>query len=358
MSPGLRRAVSAAIVALAAVPLLVRADGGAPRMPGPAPSPRRVGAAAENTRCEGCHAEIAVEWRASLHRQAHTDPAYQRALAREPLAFCRGCHAPEASPDCDPPAELGALGVGCVSCHAAPGGVLASPREHGRSPAPAPHGVVQAAAFATAAACASCHEFSFPDPERRRRRELMQSTASEHRGSPFASVSCAACHMPLVQDGRGLSHRSHAFPASRDAALVRSAVRVTAARSGEGAVEIRLAPGGAGHAFPTGDLFRRIEVRAEAVGVESQVVAEDARYLARRFGRAMGTDGHGIKVMLADTRVPASGEQVVALSLGPRARGLPIAWRVAYQRVEHPIEDETDAAVVGGEVEIASGVLR
>ena len=245
-----------------------------------------------------------------------------------------------------------------------PGGVLASPREHGGTGSPAPHGVSRVPAFATAAACASCHEFSFPDPERRQRRELMQSTASEHRGSPFSSVSCAGCHMPLVEDGRGLSHlshrshRSHAFPASRDPALVRSAVRVSAARRGEGAEEIRLAPSGVGHSFPTGDLFRRIEVRAEAVGVESQVVAEDLRYLARRFGRAMGTDGHAIKVMLADTRVPAAGEQVVTLSLGPSARGLPIAWRVAYQRVEHPIEDENDAAVVGGEVEIAAGVLR
>lgn len=350
----MRRAL-AAVVSLAAIPLLVCAAEGEPRMPGPAPVPRRDAAAGENARCEGCHAEIAAEWRGSLHRQAHSDPAYQRALAREPLAFCRGCHAPEANPDHDPPADLGAIGVGCVSCHATPGGVLASPR--GAAPA-APHGVIRSAAFATVSACGSCHEFSFPDPDRRPKSELMQSTVSEHSTSPFASVSCASCHMPVVQDGKGRSHRSHAFPASRDAALVRSAVRVSAARTGAGEVQIRLVPTGIGHSFPTGDLFRRVEVRAEAVGAESNVVAEDVRHLARRFGKVPGKGGHFIKVMVGDTRVSAGEEKVVSLSLGAEARGLPIAWRVAYQRVDHPIEDEKDTAVVGGEIEIAAGVLR
>jgi hypothetical protein len=370
-SPLPRPAALAAALALAALPLLVRADAGE-RMPGPAPSPRRADAARENARCEGCHAEIAAEWRSSLHHRAHTEPAYQRALAIEPLAFCRGCHAPEADPDRDPPADLGALGVGCVSCHAAPGGVLAAPREgagravHGgaasgptpRALARAPHGVLRSAAFATDAACAACHEFSFPDPARRRRRELMQSTVSEHKSSPFADVPCAGCHMPAVTERGGRTHRSHAFAASRDAALLRSAVRVTASRVGDGTVEVRLAPNGVGHAFPTGDLFRRLEVRAEAVGAEAQVIAEDARYLGRRFGKGVGTDGHPVKVLVADTRVSPSAEAVVKLSLGPGARGAPIAWRVAYQRVEHPVDDASDAAVVAGEVEIARGVLR
>jgi hypothetical protein len=347
-----RRALSlAAAAALAAAPLAVRADGAS--MPGPGRA--HAGAAAENARCEGCHAAIAAEWRASLHRQAHTDPAYQRALAVEPLAFCRACHAPEADPAGDPPADLGALGVGCVSCHAAAGGVLAAPRDG--APA-APHAVVREAAFAGAGACASCHEFSFPDPERRTRRELMQSTASEHRASPFAPAACAGCHMPVVQDGPGRAHRSHRFAASRDAGLLRAAVRVTAARAGDGEVEVRIAATGVGHAFPTGDLFRRIEVRAEAVGPEANVIAEDRRYLARRFGKARGTDGHPIKVMIGDARVPGGGEAAVRLSLGAAAKGAPVAWRVAYQRVEHPIDEASEDAVVEGEIEIASGVLR
>lgn len=186
----------------------------------------------------------------------------------------------------------------------------------------------------------------------------MQSTASEHRASPFAAVSCAGCHMPVVSEPGGGKHRSHAFPASRDAAPIRGSISAVATRPEPGVVEVRLAANGVGHAVPTGDLFRRLEVLAEAIGPEAQVMAEDARYLARRFGEGKGRDGRPIKVLLADGRVPPSGEVTVRLTLGAAAAGLPIAWRVAYQRVEHPIGDETDAAVVEGEIEIAQGLLR
>lgn len=325
-----------------------------PAMPGPAPWPRRADAAVENARCEGCHRDIAAEWRGSLHRAAHTDPAYQRALALEPLAFCRGCHAPEADPARDPPPELGALGVGCVSCHGdTHTGTLAAPRAD--APA-APHAVARASAFATASACARCHEFSFPDPERRLAPLLMQATASEHRASPFAGSACADCHMPLVGEGAA-RHHSHAFPASRDAALLRAALDITATRPEAGTVEVRLAPRAVGHAFPTGDLFRRLEVLAEAVGPEAQVVAEDARYLARRFGRGEGREGRPLKVLLSDNRVNASGPTVVRLAPGPRAAGYAVRWRVAYQRVEHPIEEGSDRARVEGEVVLAEGLL-
>jgi hypothetical protein len=217
---------------------------------------------------------------------------------------------------------------------------------------------VREAAFAGAGACASCHEFSFPDPERRVRRELMQSTASEHRASPFAHTACAGCHMPRVADAPGRAHRSHRFAASRDAAFLRSAARVTATRLADGVVEVRIAANGVGHAFPTGDLFRRIEVRAEAMGPEANVIAEDVRWLARRFGKERGTDGHPIKGMIGDARVPGGGEAVARLALGASANGMPIAWRVAYQRVEHPSDEASSDAVVEGEIEIASGVLR
>lgn len=346
----MKRPLALAAAALMGAPFALGAD--EVRLPGPARA--HPGAAAENARCEGCHAEIAAEWRASMHRKAHTDPAYQRALAIEPLAFCRGCHAPEADPSRDPPAELGALGVGCVTCHGTARGTLAAPRDN--APA-APHAVLRSAAFAAEGACAACHEFSFPDPERRVTRELMQSTVSEHRASPFAPP-CAGCHMPKVKDARGREHRSHVFAASRDAALLRSAVRVTAARTGDGEVTLRLAPAGLGHAFPTGDLFRRLAVRAEAVGEEAQVVAEDTRMLSRLFGKGKGKDGKPIKVMTADTRVQSTADTVVRLALGAGAKGRPIAWRVSYERVEHPIEDGSDDAVVEGEVEIAAGVLR
>jgi hypothetical protein len=325
----------------------------APRMPVPAPFPRRANAAEENARCEGCHADIAGEWRASLHKRAHEDPAYQRALAIEPLAFCRGCHAPEADPSKDPPPELGALGVGCVSCHGGLSNVLAAPKD---APNPAPHPITRIKTFASAAACASCHEFSFPDPELRLAPLLMQSTASEHRASPFADQSCAQCHMPEAGEG-ARRHKSHLFSASRDTSLLRAAAKINASRAGEGEVEIRIEPVNLGHRLPTGDLFRRLEVRAEAIGPEYSVAAEDVEYLARQFGRGKGREGHSIKVLTSDDRVTPGAASVVRLSLGTGARGLPIRWRVSYQRVEHPIEESSEPAVVEGEVVLAEGTL-
>jgi len=323
------------------------------KMPGPAPAPRRTNAAEENSRCEGCHADIAAEWRTSLHKKAHEDPAYLRALAIEPLPFCRGCHAPEADPNQDPPPALGALGVACISCHGDSTHVLAAPREN---PGKAPHAIVRSSAFASASACANCHEFSFPDPERRFTPLFMQSTASEHRASAFAGVSCAECHMPLVGEGAA-RHRSHVFPASRDPALLRASARITASRGDAGTVVVRIEPLAVGHALPTGDLFRRLAIRAEAVGAEHNVLAEDARYLSRRFGRGKGRDGRSIKVLTGDDRVMPGAPSVVTLALGEKTKGAPIRWQVAYERVEHPIEESSDEAVVEGEVILAEGTL-
>ncbi|MFO0757794.1 MAG: multiheme c-type cytochrome [Byssovorax sp.] len=325
-------------------------------MPGPAPDPSRGGTArpradiaAQNDACERCHAAIAAEWRSSLHRGAHTDPIYQRALAIEPLAFCRGCHAPEADPSADPPEALGALGVGCVSCHLAGNNVLAASTSSPRGPAP--HPVLRDPRFGGPEACAGCHEFAFPDAALRGRVELMQSTASEHRRSGFASTGCASCHMPETG-----GHRSHAFLGARDPAAMRAAAKVVAERSGPSTVRLTIASAGVGHALPTGDLFRRLEVSVEAEGPDHQVVSEARRYLTRHFQDERLPRGGIVRSVKRDDR-PLDGPIVVELALGPEAAPFPIGYRLAYQRVEHPRSDRAEDALVEGEIELASGVL-
>jgi hypothetical protein len=51
---------------------------------------------AQNTDCLGCHPAIASEWAGSQHRSSFVDESFTRAHTIEPLAFCRGCHAPTA----------------------------------------------------------------------------------------------------------------------------------------------------------------------------------------------------------------------------------------------------------------------
>jgi Cytochrome c554 and c-prime len=328
------------------------------RMPAPAPQPRVVDAVAMNARCEACHADIATEWNSSLHRAAHTDPVYQRAFAIEPLAFCQGCHAPEADPKTPVPAALGALGVGCVTCHWTGHEVLAAPRSSGSGMTNASveaHPILREPRFAGAPACASCHEFAFPDSARRLKPELMQSTISEHAAAE-SDRSCADCHMPPVLDKTsGKNHRSHVFEASRNPEMVRRAVTISAERSGPGTVRFTLTPTWAGHAFPTGDLFRRVEVHVDAVGAEYQAVASSTRYLMRHF--AERKHGAGLVRYVESDDRPLGTPLTVDMNLGPAASDLPMAYRLAYQRVEHPRSEKPEDSVVEGEVVLSEGIL-
>ena len=303
----------------------------------------------ENQACEGCHADVAAEWRSSQHRTAFTDPTFQKALAVEPKAFCRDCHAPE-DPDAARPDGPQTLGVACVTCHLAGDAVLAAPKP-GLSRAP--HRVARMAAFGSAAACAGCHEFSFGDDERREAPLLMQRTAAEHAASDHADRSCADCHMPRGAGGR----RSHAFASTRDPASHERAIVARVERTGETSLRVELEAIGVGHAYPTGDLFRRVAVEAEVVGSDYQRIASAERFLGRHFTTGTDLRGEPIRVEVRDNRVGARpGERtVVDLQLGERARGFPIGWRVSLDRVLHVSDHREAAAVIGDRVVLASG---
>jgi hypothetical protein len=84
--------------------------------------------------CAGCHADIAGQWRQSVHRHAADDPAYvtniellSNSLGIAATRYCEGCHAPGAlltgqlSPGGRHAGVAGTAanqdGVGCLSCH-------------------------------------------------------------------------------------------------------------------------------------------------------------------------------------------------------------------------------------------------
>ena len=304
-----------------------------------------------NATCAGCHREIAAEWRASFHAQSQVDPAYQRAFALEPLPFCQGCHAPETSAFAPVPAAAAELGVACVTCHVVGEHVLGS-----NAPArgPAPHSLTRSAELGTSKACAGCHEFAFPDAALRDRPELMQATVREHALSSARDVPCASCHLPFVGEGAA-RHRSHAFRGGHDAELVKGALRVRAERVAASRVRLVLSSQGVGHSFPTGDLFRRLEVSAEAVGSDYQVTGSARRYLARHWTEQRKLSAVVRSVSHDDRVTGAPLELELELDGSPGAQ--PIAWRVAYQRVEHPRSESERDNVVEGEIELARGVL-
>ncbi len=304
---------------------------------------------ARNAACESCHTEIAREWRGSLHQLAYVEPAYQRALKREPLPWCRSCHAPEADPEAPPSRELADLGVGCVTCHLVGDQILAGGSGEAT---PGAHPVLRALSDTPAGACASCHEFEFPDRALRKRPLLMQSTVSEHASSALSQQRCASCHMERTPEG----HLSHAFESSRDLTRVKQAVSIDVRRIGGNRVVLTLEAQGVGHAFPTGDLFRRLEVGVELVGDDYQVLARDHRYLTRHF-RVASVGSFAQRQLEKDDRLFEGEPRRVELTLEhPDSGTRPIAWWVAYQRVAFPRANREDAEIEQ-ELVLGSGTL-
>ena len=250
------------------------------REPSRSSTPPAGGAPA--TGCEGCHAAIAEEWQASFHRSAFVDETFQSSLAMEEPkdhAFCNGCHAPAA-------ARAGvAVGVDCVSCH---GGSPHEKREANRG----------------SSSCKTCHEFTFDDG----RPELVQKTVSEHAASDFASVPCSQCHMP-GRDG----HQDHRFLSGHAPERIARALQVRITRgSKESSVRITI-HSSAGHAFPTGDMFRRARLVVFAEGARGQIVANAERTFGRTWGGVRGGEHAGARTQLSDTRILGSWQEDVEL---------------------------------------------
>jgi hypothetical protein len=223
------------------------------------------------------------------------------------------------------------------------GAVLAAPRAG--SVAVAPHAVRREPSWASAGACAGCHEFDFPRRVDRPDPPPMQLTLTEHARSEHADTSCAECHMPADAGGRS----DHRFFVSRNAELLRDALYADVRREPE-AVVFTLAPVGVGHAFPTGDLFRRLELRVEAAG--GREVA--SRYLARHFTPPLGASPtRRARVAVPDDRLVGSAEHRldVAPDLGP------LRWSVRYQRPLLRRPHAPREAVLQGEIVLAEGAL-
>jgi hypothetical protein len=297
--------------------------------------------------CASCHAEIAREWRESQHASAWRDEVFQAAYDVEPMQFCRSCHAPLAPAGRHPDARAAEEGVSCTVCHVRDGHVLGPGRS---APTAGAHTSDPMVAMRTSAFCEGCHQFNFrgdsgPRGEVYATDEPMQDTHAEWAMSASAARGehCQACHMPTVTSPDGRTHRSHRFPGGGDRALLSSAVRVEASARREGGVTVaRVAvhPERIGHSFPTGDLFRRAELRVWIDGDEAhaQTVA-----MAREFRPVLERDPHGRPVFVRrearDTRVAPPGVGVVTPTelrfTAPAATRL--RWRLDHLLMPTPL---------------------
>ena len=279
-------------------------------------------------RCGRCHAEV-DDWKGSRHHSAWSNDIFQAGYILEPQAFCVNCHAPlpeqgdeievnhpwylamhpesKAPLPAKQPERKADQGIHCSVCHWREGEVLA-PKRSGK----APHPVREAPEMSDPAFCKSCHEFPMPafhGGEIRVTETPMQSTWTEWAAYAAANGkgTCQSCHMP---DGK------HTFKGGHDIDLLRASVQVDVAVNGEEAV-FTLRSVGVGHHFPTGDLFRNLQLQ----------VKENGEWMTlRRFGREFELTPEGteiVKRLVQETSlVPGVPQEV------PAPRGLP--WRLDY----------------------------
>lgn len=326
------------------------ADGAAPLAlprPGPHARPQGFDPVEQNARCEECHADIAAEWRASQHRTAWSDPVFQAAYAVERETFCRDCHAPEYDSNNQSARHLG---VGCVTCHVQ--GETKSSIVGARALAETDdrHAVAGDARMANRNACAACHQFEFLKPQD----AAMQSTLEEHADSPYAAVSCQSCHMPKTKGAAGTAHKSHRFRVQGDRDLLRAALEITPERADQRTFVLALRANKVGHAVPTGDMFRRIEVRARLdAGPSARSVV-----LARRF-RITPTDRGPTRIQVGDDRVPANGDvRRVELRFPEEIAGRDVLWQVVYQRMDADMAELFGVDSKKDEIVLAEGTWQ
>lgn len=156
--------------------------------------------------------------------------------------------------------------------------------------------------------------------------------------------------MPVVGAGAA-RHRAHGTPASRDEAVLRRAISADARLVGPGSLEVGVSVRAAGHAVPTGDMFRRLVVRAEASDREGRIIGRAEKVLARRF--VLGP--HGPTEVGDDRPGPSGARTTVGLDLGEVGADSRIRWRVDYERVVNGLRAPLTIAAT---VSVASGELR
>lgn len=270
--------------------------------------------------CADCHPAEAAQWNDSAHRVAWTNDLFQAGFLAETQPFCVFCHAPAqvqakevlanldvyralspyAHPDTPVPPMMpepyAAEGIGCAVCHLRDATVLtAKPVDPDHE---APHELRHAPELATEAGCQTCHEFAmgrFDNGALHLTDEPMQSTITEWREWKAVTGQdkvCQDCHMKTAQDTP-----THAMTGARDPDRLRRSVSVTAVESPQPALVLEV--DGAGHAVPTGDLFRHITVEVSGPDDAEFVVVDT---LGRTFDTTL--DGGSVhKHESADTRL-------------------------------------------------------
>ncbi len=152
----------------------------------------------------------------------------------------------------------------------------------------------------------------------------MQSTVSEN--AALGARACAECHLPA----RG-GHRDHRFAVTRNPSWLRAALAPLSMRREGAELVLILESHGVGHAFPSGDLFRRLRVTYWTEDASGAVLDYEERLLGKRYGRH-----HGGADRVEDTRLMPRREERFP------ATGVAAHVVVSYERVAAPTAHDAE----------------
>ena len=216
-----------------------------------APSPQSIPTAPTNAQthasamdCQRCHATHVSEWKDSRHAQSWSNDifqaAYQVASYRK---WCADCHRPlQKYTDNE---QLMNEGVSCTICHLEEGKIITSnPKSDTLQ---APHSLQYKSSFGESEFCAQCHQFDLPTYHPMYSDVPAQNTYQEWVQSGV-QASCQDCHM----------NNGHTFPGSHSLPLLQKSIGVSVEKK-EATIDVKVRTQGIGHAFPTGDGFRRLQ---------------------------------------------------------------------------------------------------
>jgi hypothetical protein len=150
----------------------------------------------------------------------------------------------------------------------------------------------------------------------------------EHAQSANSAKPCQDCHMPRVASQKGPPHRKHDFRVLGNADLMSRAVVVDKVEIKDDALYLDLALGTIGHAFPTGDLYRRVDVRAMAVDDQGKTIGKGSSQLLRRtFGPAFEGPNKAVPIEREDGRLTGPKHIVLPLPKGTTHARYEIVWQ-------------------------------
>ena len=219
--------------------------------------------------CLQCHEEQHNQWKKSSHAKSLTSKSFLAAYSLEPQEWCLNCHAPlRAEKDI----QISQQGVNCAVCHIRENKIYSS-KESTDCVQP----VYRDLAFNTSGLCANCHDFPFPLSLHpfKESNIRMQQTAFQFANSVWHAdgLKCQSCHMRKSHSMNILSKTSFKF-VKKNSDLISVKIKISQI----------------GHNWPTGDLFRAIDI--SIFDIDQKKVG---------FYRIMRNFDHSKRAVIADT---------------------------------------------------------